>query len=200
MAGSGRRIPRAIARAAVVAALAMMTSAGAPTARASASPASAWTSASADAVPLAAAAAVGGASDPGLSGWRWPVAPLRVVAPFVAPAHEYGPGHRGIDLAAAFGAPVAAPAPGVVAFVGSVAGRGVVTIDHGDGLVTTLEPVNGSVAIGDAVSAGDVVGTVDAGGHTEAGAVHFGVRRHGAYINPMLLLGEVPRAVLLPCC
>lgn len=199
MAGSGRRIPRAMARAAVVAALAMMTSAGAPAARASASPASAWASASADAVPLAAAAAVGAASDPGLSGWRWPVAP-RIVAPFVAPAHEYGPGHRGIDLAAAFGAPVAAPAPGVVAFVGRVAGRGVVTIDHGDGLVTTLEPMTGSVVIGDAVSAGDVVGTVDAGGHTEAGAVHFGVRRHGAYINPMLLVGDVPRAVLLPCC
>ena len=74
------------------------------------------------------------------------------------------------------------------------------TIDHGDGLVTTLEPVSSTVAIGDAVAAGDVVGVTDAGGHTPPGAVHFGVRRNGAYINPMLLLGEVPRAVLLPCC
>ena len=97
-----------------------------------------------------------------------------------------------------------APATGTIAFVGAVAGRGVVTIDHGDGLVTTLEPVAlgtaARVAIGDAVAAGDVVGVADSGGHTPFGAVHFGVRRHGEYINPMLLLGSVPRAVLLPCC
>ena len=140
------------------------------------------------------------ASDPALAGWQWPVAPPRIVAPFVAPAHEYGPGHRGIDLAAAPGAEVHTPAAGTIAFVGRVAGRPLVTIDHGDGLVTTLEPVSATVTIGDAVAAGDVVGVTDAGGHTPPGAVHFGVRRNGAYINPMLLLGEVPRAVLLPCC
>ena len=140
------------------------------------------------------------ASDPALAGWQWPVAPPRIVAPFVAPAHEYGPGHRGIDLAAARGAEVHTPAAGTIAFVGRVAGRPLLTIDHGDGLVTTLEPVSATVTIGDAVAAGDVVGVTDAGGHTPPGAVHFGVRRNGAYINPMLLLGEVPRAVLLPCC
>ena len=38
------------------------------------------------------------------------------------------------------------------------------------------------------------------GGHAVPGTLHFGVRLHGRYINPMLLLGGVPRAVLVPCC
>ncbi len=81
-----------------------------------------------------------------------------------------------------------------------VAGRPVVTIDHGDGLVTTLEPVTTELAVGDAVSRGSPVGGVATGGHTGPGTVHFGVRLDGEYINPLRLLGGVPRAVLLPCC
>ncbi|MFG6401648.1 murein hydrolase activator EnvC family protein [Microbacterium sp. P04] len=132
-------------------------------------------------------------------GWEWPVQQFRLVRGFVAPAHAYGPGHRGIDLSPA-SARVLAPADGIVAFAGSVAGRGIVTIDHGSGLVTTLEPVTPVVTAGTLVRRGDEVAALAAGGHAEAGAVHFGVRRHGDYINPQLLLGGVPRAVLLPCC
>lgn len=132
--------------------------------------------------------------------WVWPVAPPRIVGPYVQPAHTYAPGHRGIDLAAAIGAAVRAPARGVVAFVGRVVDRGIVTIDHGDGFVTTFEPVVPVVDAGDPVIAGQVVAVVDVGGHTSPGAVHFGVRQDGAYINPMLLLGGIPRAILLPCC
>ncbi len=140
------------------------------------------------------------AVDAGLDGWEWPVSPPRIVAPYVAPPHRYGPGHRGIDLAAEPGAEVHAPAAGIVAFVGAVAGRSVLTLDHGDGLVTTLEPVAAGVNVGDAVAQGDLVGRVDVGGHAAPATVHFGVRRDGEYINPMLLLAGVPRAVLLPCC
>jgi len=135
------------------------------------------------------------------SGWQWPLTGFSVVEPFVAPAHRYGPGHRGVDLRPWDAAAVLhAPASGVVAFAGPVAGRGILTIDHGDGLVTTLEPVSDAVPAGTAVSAGDPVATIAVGGHAAPGAVHFGVRLHGEYINPMLLLGGVPRAVLLPCC
>ncbi len=132
--------------------------------------------------------------------WRWPVSPVRVVRPYEAPAHRYGSGHRGIDLAIEPGGAVHAPASGVVAFSGVVVDRGVVTIDHGDGHVTTLEPVVDAPPTGSAVARGDPVGVVALGGHTAPGAVHFGVRLHGEYVNPMLLLGGVPRAVLLPCC
>lgn len=127
--------------------------------------------------------------------------PFRVVEPFVAPAHEYGPGHRGIDLEpTSADAPVVAPAAGVIAFAGPVAGRGVVTVDHGDGYVTTLEPVLPLVTPGTPVVSGERIATLSVGGHTRNGALHFGVRLHGEYINPLVLLDRVPRAVLLPCC
>lgn len=137
---------------------------------------------------------------PGAPAWQWPVDPHTIVEPYRAPAHRYGPGHRGIDLAAPVGADITAPADGVVAFSGSVAGRPIVTIDHGDGLVTTLEPVAAAVPLGAVVRAGDSVGSASKGGHARVGTVHFGVREHGEYINPLVLFGDIPRAVLLPCC
>ncbi len=133
-------------------------------------------------------------------GWVWPFAAVRVVRPFVAPPHDYGAGHRGIDVAGEVGAPVRTPAAGTVAYVGDIAGRGILTIDHGGGLVTTFEPVDSGLAVGAAVSRGDEVARLALGGHAEPSSLHFGVRRDGAYINPMLLLDGVPRAVLLPCC
>jgi len=130
--------------------------------------------------------------------WLWPVAGARsVVEPFRAPAHDYGPGHRGMDIAAT--GEVRAPADGVVAFRGVVVDRPLLTIDHGDGLVTTLEPMQSALAPGTAVRRGDVVGTSASGGHAPSGTLHVGVRWNGVYINPMLLFGDVPRAVLLPC-
>lgn len=161
---------------------------------------------SSDSVLLAAALALvvtlpPAAAEEPIGGWDWPVIAPTVVARFEAPAHEYGAGHRGIDVASSTGDPgVHAPADGVVAFAGAVAGRGVVTIDHGDGLVSTLEPVETQVSAGEAVSRGDVVAVLAAGGHAPAGTLHFGVRRDGAYINPLMLLGGIPRAILLPCC
>lgn len=150
---------------------------------------------------LASRAATGVTTEDGARAtWEWPVSPVRVVQVFQAPAHLYGPGHRGLDLAVAPDAAITAPAPGVVAFAGRVVDRDLVTIDHGDGLVTTLEPVIPAVEPGDAVGTGSVVGAPGRGGHAAAGTVHFGVRDRGVYINPLLLLGEVPRAVLLPCC
>jgi len=134
----------------------------------------------------------------GGSVWQWPVVPPRVVNEYEAPSHDYGPGHRGIDLTAS-GA-VHAPADGVVAFVGVVVDRPLITIDHVGGYVSTFEPLETELSSGDAVSAGDVIGEAASGGHAPAGSVHFGVRLNGEYINPMLLLGGVPRAVLLPCC
>jgi murein DD-endopeptidase MepM/ murein hydrolase activator NlpD len=132
--------------------------------------------------------------------WRWPLEQARVVVPFTAPAHRFGPGHRGIDIASDRPGVVVAPAGGTVAFVGTVADRAVLTIDHGDGLVTTFEPIDSDLDVGEVVARGQPVGFVSAGGHSAFGTLHFGVRRDGEYINPLLLLGGAPRAVLLPCC
>lgn len=134
------------------------------------------------------------------SGWIWPAASFRMERAYEAPAHRYASGHRGVDLHPIATLDVRAPAEGAVAFVGVVAGRGVLTIDHGAGLVTTLEPVESALLPGELVRRGEWVGTVALGGHAAPGDLHFGVRLRGEYINPLLLLGGVPRAVLLPCC
>ncbi|MGP2438494.1 peptidoglycan DD-metalloendopeptidase family protein [Streptomyces sp. JW3] len=124
----------------------------------------------------------------------WPTggrpAVLRGWAP---PATPYGPGHRGVDLAAAPGAAVRAVAAGRVTFAGRVAGRGVVSVElAGTGtppLRTTYEPVRASVAKGDEVAAGDPVGTVEApSAHCPAGCLHWGLRSADTYLNPLSLL------------
>lgn len=133
--------------------------------------------------------------------WQWPVAGARSVhEPFRAPTHVYGPGHRGMDVSAHVGAEVVAPAAGVVAFRGVVVDRPLITIDHGGGHISTWEPVSSTLDPGDAVTAGAMIGVIAEGGHAARGAVHVGVRRSGDYVNPLPLFGEVPRAVLLPCC
>lgn len=133
--------------------------------------------------------------------WLWPVGGGRhVVEPFIAPAHEYGPGHRGIDVAADAGGEVRAPAEGVIAFVGTVVDRPLLTIDHGGGLVTTFEPVASTLRAGEQVSAGDAIGAIASGGHAAHGTLHVGLRVHGVYVDPMMMFGPVERAVLLPCC
>ena len=152
------------------------------------------------AAPDAAATGVhvpGAAAAP--TGWAWPVGPPReVVGPFEAPASRYAAGHRGIDLVAGEGHPVRSPADGVVTFVGTVVDRPVLSIQHGEDLVSSFEPVTATVREGDRVLAGQIVGVVATGAHCTARCVHFGVRRHGQYISPILFLGGLARAVLLP--
>ncbi|MFB9642292.1 M23 family metallopeptidase [Agromyces lapidis] len=131
--------------------------------------------------------------------WVWPVpVPIRVVSPFRAPPTPYASGHRGIDLAVERDSPLVAAESGVVSFAGMVAGRGVVAIDHGDGVVSAIEPVDPSVEAGDPIIAGAAIGTASQGGHCEGDCVHFGVRVDGEYVSPFLFLGGLPRAVLLP--
>lgn len=136
--------------------------------------------------------------------WEWPLpVPHEVVAPFDAPEHPYGPGHRGIDIAVPAGdAPVHAVEAGTVRFSGEVAGRGVVSVLHADGLISTYEPVLGTLEEGSRVSAGDVLGRIEpaAEGSHCPGAVclHLGARRGEEYVDPLLLLGDRGPSVLLP--
>jgi murein DD-endopeptidase MepM/ murein hydrolase activator NlpD len=128
-----------------------------------------------------------------------------VIRGFEAPPTLFAAGHRGIDLAAAAGAPVTAPADGIVRFVGAVADRPVVTLDHGGGVLSSYEPVAANVAtssaalmVGATVRAGEPIGVISAGGHCEARCLHVGVRIDGAYVSPLLFFDRVPGAVLLP--
>jgi murein DD-endopeptidase MepM/ murein hydrolase activator NlpD len=134
------------------------------------------------------------------SGYSWPLAPVPVVLrPFQPPMQPYGPGHRGADLAGAVGQPVLAAADGVVVFAGPLAGRGVVSVQHPDGLRTTYEPLTAAVAAGAAVRRGQPLGTLEPGHPScqPAACLHWGVRRGTEYLDPLRLV-SVGRVRLLP--
>jgi murein DD-endopeptidase MepM/ murein hydrolase activator NlpD len=124
-------------------------------------------------------------------GWGWPLAGRpAVVRAFDPPPAPWLSGHRGVDLAGHPGDPVLAAGPGVVAFAGVVAGRGVVSVDHPAGLRTTYEPVTATVHIGDTVRLGSPLGTLADGhaGCTATACLHWGLRRGETYLDPLLLL------------
>lgn len=128
--------------------------------------------------------------------FAWPVPAPVVVRPFDPPPQPWLAGHRGVDLAARPGTPVLAAGAGTVVFAGTVAGRGVVSVDHAGGLRTTYEPVTASVRAGAAVSAGQQLGVVTGAGHGCA-CLHWGLRRGPVYLDPLTLLGR-GRVRLLP--
>ncbi len=138
-------------------------------------------------------------SEPEAGSWAWPVAPPHpILRPYLAPATRYSAGHRGVDIAASAGGPVFAPADGVVHFAGVVVDRPVLSIEHPGGQLTSYEPVVTSLVAGDAVRRGQEIGRVQPGHCPSGTCVHFGVRVDGEYVSPLLYLGGVPRAVLLP--
>ncbi|QWS34302.1 M23 family metallopeptidase [Curtobacterium sp. L6-1] len=193
-----RRSPVGLSVAAVLVAVLVAVLAALPVAGAVAGPA-----------PTAAAEppgrGAGAASTPGGSArsrevhWDWPTRTRVVQRPWEAPTSDYGPGHRGLDVAAPPGTPVVAPDAGTIAFAGPVGGRSVVTVDHGDGLVSTLDPVEPTVRKGDPVERGQRVGTAGPGHCASATpCLHLGARVDGRYVDPLPFLTPAEWPVLLP--
>jgi murein DD-endopeptidase MepM/ murein hydrolase activator NlpD len=126
---------------------------------------------------------------PGAGTWLWPVHGP-VIGAFEPPETPFGAGHRGIDIAAPFGTLVIAPDAGVVAFAGKVGGELFVTLDHGAGVTSTYSWISASlVRKGDAVVRGATIARTGRGHPGSAiPHLHFGVRRDGAYLDPMAFL------------
>ena len=132
--------------------------------------------------------------------WSWPLSPRpAVLRAFDPPARPWLSGHRGVDIEAAHdGAPLVSPAAGRVSFVGTVVDRPVITIDHGNGLRSSFEPVASSLTAGSAVAEGDVLGQVQAGHCGPAPpCLHWGVRRGEDYVNPLAFVMDQRPSVLL---
>ena len=115
-----------------------------------------------------------------------------VIDPFRAPAGPYGPGNRGLEYRTRPGTVVGSIGAGTVAFAGQVAGRLVISIDHPDGLRSSLVGLAAiDTTVGRRVGHGAAVG--------RAGSVlHLGVRRHGVYLDPATLFGVRGPARLVP--
>ena len=147
------------------------------------------------AVPvLVALAAVMGAPSEGSRGpWAWPIWGTRVILHVFEPHSTYGPGHRGIDLAAASGGAIRAMADGTVTFAGMVAGRPVISISHERlGITSSMEPVAVIVPVGGRVVRGQVIGLLADGDHCTVSCLHVGMRRGERYLNPLALLRGFP--------
>ncbi|MGH7465690.1 MAG: M23 family metallopeptidase [Longimicrobiales bacterium] len=98
--------------------------------------------------------------------------------------------HTGTDFAGAIGAPVRAPARGIVALVDDFHLGGVVIyIDHGAGLVTAYLHLSAkTVAEGDIVEPGQLIGRVGATGRVTGPHLHWIVRYGGHTVDALSLL------------
>jgi murein DD-endopeptidase MepM/ murein hydrolase activator NlpD len=121
------------------------------------------------------------------AGWPLDGSPV-VQRGFDPPALSWASGHRGVDLVAKPGEAILAAASGTVAFAGSIAGKPVISIDHGI-VRTTYEPVISTAHVGDQVAIGQVIGVLGSGGHCR-GCLHWGLREGKNYLDPLLMLGS----------
>lgn len=126
---------------------------------------------------------------------------------FDARAGPYGPGHRGIDIAATVGTPVRAPAAGRVVFAGPVAGTTWVTLLVAPKVVVTVGPlldppvtarrVRRRAPVG-RVGSGHPLPPVGPGGSRGGWTLHLSVRVNGVYVDPLAYLVDRPRPRLAP--
>ena len=143
-----------------------------------------------------------------------PVPPLwmpvagAVVRGFDTRAGPFGPGHRGIDIAASVGELVRSPTAGRVVFAGRVAGTNWVSLLVAPGVLVTLGPLLDPATTADRVRLRMPVGRVGpghapppvgrAGSGREGATLHLSVRVDGVYVDPLAYLVDRPRPRLAP--
>jgi murein DD-endopeptidase MepM/ murein hydrolase activator NlpD len=95
--------------------------------------------------------------------------------------------HEGLDIAAAPGSPVFAPADGVITFAGYDAGYGkLVIIDHGYGVETRYGHNSEIyVTVGEKVRHGERISAVGSTGRSTGPHLHYEVRVNGQPIDPI---------------
>lgn len=98
--------------------------------------------------------------------------------------------HSGLDIAAATGTPIKAPAAGKIVLTGDFFFNGnVVYMDHGQGVISMfchLDEIN--VKNGDLLEKGQTLGKVGATGRVTGPHLHWSVSLNNSRIDPMLLL------------
>jgi hypothetical protein len=100
--------------------------------------------------------------------------------------HENRP-HEGIDITAAYGTRIIAPAAGRVIKVGWENGYGnMVVLDHGYGLETRYAHMSHwAVSVGQTVKRGDLLGFVGSTGLSTGPHLHYEVLRDGRAVDPL---------------
>ncbi|MHA7217546.1 M23 family metallopeptidase [Arthrobacter sp. MDT1-48-3] len=101
---------------------------------------------------------------------------------------EHGEFHTGQDFSAPCGTPVYAADAGTVRAVGwhQWGGGNRVEVDHGNGLITTYNHLQGiSVALGDAVDGGDPIAAIGTTGSSTGCHLHFETILDGEHVDPV---------------
>ena len=100
--------------------------------------------------------------------------------------------HHALDIATTYGAPVIAPADGLVIFSGVESGYGnVIVISHGQSLCTRYAHLSViQVKLGDRVKRGDRIGAVGSTGLSTGPHLHYEVRINGIPENPRKFILE----------
>ncbi|MBO9665827.1 MAG: M23 family metallopeptidase [Bdellovibrio sp.] len=95
--------------------------------------------------------------------------------------------HAGLDIAAAPGSPIYAPADGVVIFASYDEGYGkLVSIDHGFGVTTRFGHMSQIyVQVGQRINKWDVIGAVGNTGRSTGPHCHYEVRINGTPVDPI---------------
>ena len=125
------------------------------------------------------------------TGFIWPCPAYTRISSYFGPRPQPVPGastnHKGVDLAAPYGANILASAAGVVttAKYSSSAGNYVV-IAHGNGISTVYMHASSLlVSVGDVVEQGQVIAKVGSTGYSSGNHLHFGVIKNGTYVDPL---------------
>ncbi|MBK8631200.1 MAG: M23 family metallopeptidase [Sphingomonadales bacterium] len=113
-------------------------------------------------------------------------------------AGEPGSPHSGVDVAGGAGAPVVAPADGVVTLAAAspfTLEGNLLIIDHGMGLDSAFLHLSKiHVKLGDVVKQGQLIGAIGATGRASGPHLHWGMKWNNERIDPQPLAGPMPAA------
>jgi murein DD-endopeptidase MepM/ murein hydrolase activator NlpD len=110
------------------------------------------------------------------------------------PILGYARAHNGVDYYAPAGAPVGSVAPGVVTMAGWTGGGGrTVKVRHPNGYETEYLHLSAiSVRAGARISQGELVGRVGKTGLATGVHLHYGMKKNGRYVNPVIEHRNMP--------
>lgn len=100
--------------------------------------------------------------------------------------------HEGLDIASPTGAPILAPADGVVVYTGYHGGHGlIVVLDHGYGITTLYAHTSKvDIKLGDHVARGQLIANVGSSGSTTGPHLHYEVRVDGIPTDPLHYIAQ----------